>query len=139
MIRKQLVIGALYLFLLPSCTDRNSTNEVLAEANKVHLESVAMHDQVEKEINKKKKIAIERNSAAHLVKLDSLHKLVDLWEEGTVEVPGFEHEHHHESGKEHHQHKNAPQMTDESMLEYQRNTKEAIQELQKYLNDLEIR
>jgi hypothetical protein len=52
--------------------------------------------------------------------------LVELWEESVIEVPGFEHAHEHTEG---HEHKPAPQMTDESMLQYQRSAKEAIQSI----------
>ena len=100
------------------------------------MESVAVHESVEKEIEEKKKSAAANNTSGILLKLDSLHNLVELWEEGIVEVPGFEHEHHHGKGEHHHEHKPVPQMTDESMLEYQRNTKVAIEELQKDLKEL---
>jgi len=134
MINWYVIPGAFCLFLLNSCSNERTKSEALIEANKVHLESVALHERVEKEIEEKKKSAAANNDL--LLKLDSLHNLVELWEEGIIEVPGFEHEHHHGGGEHHHEHKPVQQMTDESMLEYQRNTKAAIEELQKDLKEL---
>ncbi|MCF2445957.1 hypothetical protein L0657_18505 [Dyadobacter sp. CY345] len=136
MIKKFVIPGALSLFLLNSCSSDKTKSEALTEANKVHLESVAIHDSFEKEIDEKKRSAVAVGDSVLIFKLDSLHNLVELWEEGIIEVPDFEHEHHHEDGAHHHEHKSAPQMTDESMLDYQRNTKAAIEELQKDLNQL---
>jgi len=136
MINRYAIAGAFCLFLLNSCSDEKTKSKALIEANKLHLESVAIHEIVEKEIEEKKKSATANNTSGILLKLDSLHNLVELWEEGIVEVPGFEHEHHHGKGEHHHEHKPVPQMTDESMLEYQRNTKVAIEELQKDLKEL---
>jgi len=136
MINRYAIAGAFCLFLLNSCSDEKTKSKALIEANKVHLESVAVHESVEKEIEEKKKSAAANNTSGILLKLDSLHNLVELWEEGIIEVPGFEHEHHHGKGEHHNEHKPVPQMTDESMLEYQRNTKVAIEELQKDLKEL---
>lgn len=136
MIKKYVVYSPLCLALLVSCSPEKTKSEVLIEANKVHLESVAIHEKVEQAIETRKKTAVADKDSRMLLKLDSLNNLVELWEEGIVEVPGFEHEHKHENGGGHHEHKTAPQMTDESMLEYQRNTKVAIEELQNDLNNL---
>lgn len=136
MIKKFVIPAALALFLLNSCASDKTKSEALTEANKVHLESVAIHERIEKEIDKKKKVAVTNGDSALILKLDSLHKLVELWEEGIIEVPGFDHEHHHEGRAHRHEHKAAPQMTDESMLDYQRSTKAAIEQLQKDLNKL---
>ena len=122
--------------MLTSCSNEKAKSEALIEANKVHLESVKIHESVEKEIAEKNKRATESNDSSLLLKLDSVHHLVELWEDSIVEVPGFEHEHHHGKGEHHHEHKAVPQMTDESMLEYQQNTKMAIQELQMSLKQL---
>ena len=136
MIKKYVIPGAFFLFMLTSCSNEKAKSEALIEANKVHLESVKIHESVEKEIAEKNKRATESNDSSLLLKLDSVHHLVELWEDGIVEVPGFEHEHHHGKGEHHHEHKAVPQMTDESMLEYQQNTKMAIQELQMSLKQL---
>ena len=136
MIKKYVVTGACCFILLNSCSNEKTKSEALIEANKVHLESVAILESVEKELDEKKKLAKTNNNQTIKLKLDSLYKLVELWEEGVLEVPGFEHEHHHGDGEHHHGHKPVPQMTDESMLEYQHNAKAAIKELQKDLTEL---
>ncbi|MGX5855045.1 hypothetical protein ACWKW6_15440 [Dyadobacter jiangsuensis] len=63
--------------------------------------------------------------------LDSLKRLIGVWEENMIEVPGFAHAHDHAHGA--HEHKSAPPMTDESMLDYQRQSREAIVELKEAL------
>ena len=136
MINMYVISGAVCLFILNSCSNEKTKSEALIEANKVHLESVAIHKNVEKEIREKRKSATKNKEPGFLARLDSIDNLVELWEEGIIEVPGFEHEHHDGEGEHHHEHKPVPQMTDESMLEYQRNTKAAIEQLQKNLKEL---
>jgi len=128
-----LLAGLIAINMLCCCTNQKEKSQDLIEANKLHLESIAMHERVEAELSAWKNKANEHNDLE--TKLDSLHNLVKLWEEGVVEVPGFEHAHN--DGEHHHEHKPAPQMTDESMLEYQRNAKEAIQELYQNIKTLE--
>ncbi|WP_414617642.1 hypothetical protein [Dyadobacter sp. 32] len=93
---------------------------MLIEANQLHLESVSIAGKLEKSLDS----LSQQANAAEKIRLDSLAHLVELWEESVIEVPGFEHEH---TGG--HEHKPTPQMTDESMLEYQRNAKKAIQSI----------
>ncbi|MET7255190.1 hypothetical protein [Dyadobacter fermentans] len=63
--------------------------------------------------------------------LDSLKRLIGVWEENMIEVPGFAHAHDHAHGA--HEHRSAPPMTDESILDYQRQSREAIVELKEAL------
>lgn len=127
--------GLVLIFVLTACSKDKAKSDVLIEANKVHLESVAILESVENGLHAMKKRAETKQDSTRLQKLDSLQDLMELWEEGMIEVPGFKHEHHHEKG-EHHQHKPAPQMTDASMLEYQLNAKAAIEALQKDLKNI---
>lgn len=135
MIKTHFLRGLVLIFVLTACSKDKTKSDALIEANKVHLESVAMHENVENGIHLLKKRAETKQDSTRLQKLDSLQDVVELWEEGMIEVPGFEHEHHHEQG-EHHEHKPAPQMTDASMLEYQLNAKAAIEALQKDLKNI---
>jgi len=112
-----------------ACGNKKNQSEGLIKANEIHLESMHIHESIEEDLESKKQKAIKSKDLVSIHKLDSLGKILELWEQGVVEVPGFEHEHHHEKG-EHHEHKAAVQMTDESMLEYQKNSKQAIEELQ---------
>jgi len=116
-----------FLYALPlafafSCGGSDQKSQMLTQANELHLESVSIAAKLEKSLDSLGRYA----SAAEKIRLDSLAHLVELWEESVIEVPGFEHAHEHTEG---HEHKPAPQMTDESMLEYQRNAKEAIQSI----------
>lgn len=135
MIKTHFLPGLVLIFVLTACSKDKAKSDALIEANKVHLESVAMHENVENGIHLLKQRAETKQDSTRLQKLDSLQDLMELWEEGMIEVPGFEHEHHHEKG-EHHEHKPAPQMTDASMLEYQLNAKAAIEALQKDLKNI---
>ncbi|SEI87247.1 hypothetical protein SAMN05216327_104330 [Dyadobacter sp. SG02] len=66
-------------------------------------------------------------------KIDSLKNLIEIWKENVIEVPGFAHEHAHGA----HSHKAAPPMTDESMLDYQRQSREAIIELKSAISKID--
>ena len=135
MIKKYFFPALALTFILTACSNDKAKSDKLIEANKVHLESVAILENVESGLHVMKKLAETKQDSLRLHKLDSLENLIELWEEGVVEVPGFEHEHHHEKGG-HHEHKPTPQMTDESMLEYQLNAKEAIESLQRDLKNI---
>lgn len=134
MFTKRIFFATLLIFFNNACKKENNKSPELIQANKIHLESMRIHKNVETEITEKKQNAITSKNLALVQKLDSLNIILDFWEEGIVEVPGFEHKHHHEKG-EHHEHKAEIKMTDESMLEYQKNSKQAIEELQKEIND----
>jgi hypothetical protein len=114
------ILYALPLAFAFSCGGSDQKSQMLIEANELHLESVSIASKLEKSLDS----LGQRASAAEKIRLDSLAHLVEVWEESVIEVPGFEHEH-----TEGHEHKPAPQMTDESMLEYQRNAKEAIESI----------
>lgn len=135
MIKKYFFPALALTFILTACSNDKAKSDKLIEANKVHLESVAILENVESGLHVMKKLAETKQDSLRLHKLDSLENLLELWEEGVVEVPGFEHEHHHEKGG-HHEHQPTPQMTDESMLEYQLNAKEAIESLQRDLKNI---
>ncbi|MHA4738184.1 hypothetical protein [Dyadobacter sp. MSC1_007] len=104
----------------------NRKSKALIKANALHLQSVEIHEKLEKKLETLKAQAISQRDSAMAIKIDSLSNLIGLWEEGIVEVPGFAHEHH---DHDKHEHKPSPEMTDESMLEYQQSTKEAIQQI----------
>ena len=113
-----LVLGA------PSCSRRNEKSPDLIEANRLHLEAMKISGQLEQQLD-----SLSERAKDNLAKsqLDSLKNLIEVWEENTIEVPGFAHAHDHAHGP--HSHKSAPPMTDESMLDYQRQSMEAIVEL----------
>lgn len=116
------IIYALPLAFAFSCGGSDQKSQLLIQANQLHLESISIAGKLEKSLDS----LAQHASANEKIRLDSLAHLVELWEESVIEVPGFEHAHEHTEG---HEHKPAPQMTDESMLEYQRNAKEAIQSI----------
>jgi hypothetical protein len=127
-------LAILFIILISSCNHSNSKSPELIEANEMHLESMRIHENIESQIIEQKKQATKKEDFSKVKKLDSLSVILELWEAGIVEVPGFEHEHHHGKG-EHQEHKAELKMTDESMLEYQKNSKQAIEELQKEISD----
>lgn len=116
----------------PSCTRENEKSPQLAEANRLHLEAIEIAEQLERKldyISKRVKDDVEKEQ------VDSLKNLIKIWEDNVIEVPGFAHAHDHAHGA--HSHKAAPPMTDESMLDYQRQSKEAIVELQETIAKLD--
>jgi uncharacterized short protein YbdD (DUF466 family) len=112
---------ALLILTLSACQKNHQQNPVLQKANQEHLEAIRIHTAVKKILKKPLPNATESQRS----RLDSLGELIQLWEESVVEVPGFDHNTEHN----HHEHKEAPKMTDDSMLSYQQNAKKAIIEL----------
>lgn len=128
-------IGKIFILLIAlfygTCSGKKAQNDLLVKANQIHLEAAGIHKRLEKQLDSARSVS---RDSAYIGSLDSLTRLVELWESAMVEVPGFEHEHDH--SETHHHHNTAPAMTDESMLEYQENAQTAIRELQKSFNDL---
>lgn len=121
----KLKISFLLLVGLPlSCTNNNEPNQLLKDANTIHLESLKIQEQIESQLDSLKKLPNFK------FKADSLAEVLEEWEGALLEVEGFEHVHKH---NEHHDHKHtvAPTMSDQQMLEYQQNTKKAIEELER--------
>lgn len=117
-----LVLGA------SSCSRQNEKSPELIEANRLHLEAMKISVQLEQKLDSLSTLAKDDVAKSQL---DSLKKLIGVWEESMIEVPGFAHAHDHAHGA--HEHKSAPPMTDESMLDYQRQSREAIVELKEAL------
>ncbi|WP_157486730.1 hypothetical protein [Dyadobacter alkalitolerans] len=130
MMCKIISYGPIALFLVASlsCQPDQQKSETLVEANNLHIESFATAEKIQQKLDSIKKTTTDKSTQA---KLDSIGNLVKLWEGGLIEVPGFAHEHHHGS----HDHKPAPQMTDQSMLEFQRNAKQAIEQIGKQVSE----
>lgn len=105
--------------------------DTLKQAYTVHLEAVAIAEDLEKTLLSLRQ---KHQDSVSVVEIDSLNKLIRLWEDAVVEVPGFEHQHGHAG---HHDHKPAPQMTEQSMLDYQIRAREAIISVKTQVNALE--
>ncbi len=126
-IKLQLSIAVILSFV-SGCTRDTAPSQTLTEANRIHLAAIALHEKVEERLEElKKKSQTDRNGLL-ASKTDSLQKLVELWELGVIEVPGFSHRHERKPGT-HHEHKQAPKMTDDSMLDYQKSAFLAIEEI----------
>jgi len=120
--------------MLCGCHGGEEKSGALIQANELHLESMAIQENLQKELVVLKSKAVEENDTIVMAKTDSLLVLMKLWEDGVSEVPGFEHTHH----DGHHAQKHAPRMTDESMLEYQRSAKKAIEEMAKEVDKIKV-
>lgn len=113
----------LLILTLAACQKNHQQNPVLQKANQEHLEAI----RIQTEIKNILKTPLPNATESKRNQLDSLSELIQLWEESIVEVPGFPHS---TDDHQHHDHKEAPKMTDDSMLTYQQNAKKAIIELQ---------
>ncbi len=122
------------MLLAVSCNGRPGKNQVLDEANRVHLEAADLYRQAHQLYDSLKKEAKASQDSLIMSRLDSIHDAMHEWEEGLYEVPGYEHSHTDHDHK--HEHKPAPKMTAESMLEYQNNAKQAISEIKVALEGL---
>lgn len=105
-----------------SCSHKSPKSPELLEANRLHLEAMKLSQQLEHELDS---LGLLARNVGEKSAIDSLKNLIEVWEENMVEVPGFPHAH----GNGPHEHKPAPAMTDASMRDYQRQSKEAILEL----------
>ena len=123
------------VYALRSCviTPGTAIDPQLVEANRLHLEAMKISQQLEQKLDSLSPLA--KDGSSEKSQIDSLKNLIEVWEKHVIEVPGFAHEHAHEHGA--HEHKTAPPMTDESMLEYQRQSRQAIAELQEAIEKLE--
>lgn len=134
---KKLFIIILVVFF--ACTKSPQDNPTLVEANKIHLEAIKIKEDIEGKIKVLDSLKNTINNPAIISKIDSSKKLLESWEESVIEIEGFVHEGHEEH--HHHHHKEASKMSDELMLEYQKNTKKAIIELnieiEKLLKEIE--
>jgi hypothetical protein len=110
-----------------SCSKSPKDNPKLVEANKIHLEAVEIQELVEKKIKTLDSLNAISKDAVLKDKIENSKKLFEEWKASMIEIEGFEHHHDHEG--HHHDHKPAPEMTDDSMIDYQKNTKKAIEEL----------
>ena len=117
--------------IFQSCSSVQGPNEIQKEANEVHLQSVKIYNETHELLEKQQEMAKAGSDSLAIARLDSIHDLLHSWKEGLYEVPGFEHSHDHgEEGHAHdHSHKATPPMTDQSMLDYQKNALTAINEI----------
>jgi len=77
------------LTVLTACGP-SQTDPKLEDANRLHLEALAISDSLESLI-----------SQSEGTRWDSLRQLHEAWEASLVEVPGFEHDHDHDHGHDH--------------------------------------
>lgn len=141
-----------YGVLLVSCGDKKDPK--MEEAGKIHLEAMeieeTLHEQVEGidslkiVLNDKKKTVTDAAAIANIdstvAALDAVAKSFEEWEENLVEVPGLAHEHHHHEGEEHHHdHKPAPDVSGDQMIEIQKEIKANIQKIKSDLASAEER
>jgi hypothetical protein len=108
--------------VLMACSGKQEPSELLKKANEIHVASVKLQEEIENDLDSLKKLPELKQKA------DSLAEVLENWEVALIEIEGFEHEHKHVE-HHHHKHSPAPDMSDEQMLEYQQNTKNAIVEL----------
>jgi hypothetical protein len=132
--KSSLALSSLCLFFFSvACSSPKGPSDLLIQANEIHLEASKKYDQVHDRYDVLKKDAVERQDSLAIARLDSVHEVLHIWKEGLYEVPGFEHAHSHGDGAHDHNHTVAPSMTDQSMLDYQKNAKEAIDEIMEFL------
>ena len=129
---KTIIYPVVLMMYLPlsGCSDDHNKSEVLIRANDVHRDSVTIAESLEVNLRALRKRSPD---SASLTKIDSLAALIELWESAVSELPGFEYHHDH---NRHHDHKPAPDMTDQSMLEYQISAKEAITDVRVQVTNL---
>lgn len=123
-----------------ACADKK--DPILEEAGKIHNEAHEIGEALEVQIEgidslrmmltEKKKTLTNAAAIARLdstsAALESVQKAFGKWEDNIVGVPGMEHK--HEEGEAHnHEHKPAPNVTSDQMLEIQQEMKTNIERI----------
>lgn len=93
----------------------------LTEANKIHLENAAIFEDLENKLDSLQKI---RTNETQNRDLQNLKQELEELEENMVEVPGFDHEHHHEGHT--HSHAAPINYTDDQILAIQKEVKSEL-------------
>ena len=119
------------------CTPKKGPSHLLIEANEVHNEALGIYSEAHRLFELIKVKAEDNGDNALVARLDSIHDLLHSWEDGIYEVPGFEHDHGDEGHSHEHSHVIPPPMTDQSMLDYQKNARTAIEEIRDALKELD--
>lgn len=122
-------------FAVCACSSQSSKdNAILVAANQIHLESEAIQEQIEPEIEKidslrnlllARKTAKADSLAMNLMKLKADF---ENWEKNFFAVPGFEHKNEDVHGR-HHDHTAAPELPADKMLEVQEEIKSNIERI----------
>lgn len=120
----------LLLLAITSCTSKTKDDSQLRQAADVHLHAIEIQKQTEAKLRTLSESTSLTDQQRN--KVDSLSKILALWEKGLIEVPGMPHDHHGE-----HEHKPAPKMTAGSMLGYQEQMLKAIEDVNREVLDLE--
>jgi hypothetical protein len=108
-----------YLFVVTlGCS---SPKVELTEANKIHLGNAAIIEVLENKLDSLKKIGTNETQNKEIQNL--MHELGEL-EENMVEVPGFDHEHHHEGHT--HSRETSINYTDDQILAIQKEVKSEL-------------
>jgi len=114
MIFRYLTLYSLCLLIVLACSTSPDKDPVLIEANKLHENSMQLHDSVIATIKNLQEIKAQwaedsSSTAEYEAFAQSLSELeadFATWDENLVGVPGFEaeHHHHHEEGEHDHDH-----------------------------------
>lgn len=118
----------LLLVIVSACASKDASNTTLARASQAHEQAVRIFNEAQLLADSLQKSQSLATNVPMRNTLDSIQKLLTIWEEELIEVPGSAHQHSEESGYHAH-HKTAPKMTEASMLMFQENSKKAITEL----------
>jgi hypothetical protein len=140
---KHYLLAAACSFLIIACADKKDPK--MEEAGKIHLEAMEIEEAIAEQIesvDSLKNVLVEKKKtltdAASIASIDStvaalekVHGSFEEWEGSLVEVPGLAHEHHdHGKGEEHHHdHKPAPDLTPDQMLQVQKEIKANIEKI----------
>jgi hypothetical protein len=122
----------LFIAISLGCSSKDQPSEVLVKANEIHLEALKIQKEIQKELDSLK------NIPEWSIKADSLDKVLKSWEASLVEIEGFEHEGHNHEHNHEHNHDHSQKMSDEEMLDYQTNAKNALLDLKKGLDELKL-
>lgn len=138
---------------LGACGGKSAKDDpILQEAAKIHEEAHEIQEGIEPTVaqfdslktlltNKKTTLADSLAAQADeaVASLDKIKADLESWEENLVVVPGMEHDHEHEGhnheGHDHkHDHKPAPDVTPEQMLDIQKEIKKNIEAIKTELD-----
>lgn len=122
-------------FVVCACSSQSSKDKaILVAANQIHLESEAIQEQIEPEIEKidslRNLLLARKTAKADSLAMNLMRLKADFenWEKNFFAVPGFEHKNEEVHGH-HHDHTPAPELPADKMLEVQEEIKSNIERI----------
>lgn len=138
---------------LVACTEEEQPNELLQEAHQIHVEAVKIEQSIQPALAKMETVKqqlkpkqAEWTAEEQLLwqQITDIERSYAFWKDNHIEVPGFEHEDHHDHDHDHdhshhhHDHAAHEDMAPEDMLLIQQEFKDTLSTVVARLEQLDF-